>query len=361
MIEGHSAVDESSITGEPLPVDKSPGETVISGTLNQNGGLLVRVTTIAASGTIAEIIKAVEDARMHKSSLENFGERFGSIYTPAMFAVALAVASVPVLLGLYWATWFYRGLVVLVISCSCGLILSVPVATLTAITDGARRGLVIKGGAFLEAASRVDTLVLDKTGTLTLGQPEVSEVRAVDGYSTDEVLALASAVEAGSEHPLARAVLERNREKRLTVLPGTDFEAVPGKGASAMVQFRANLGRRGSVGFRKVGWTLRVGSHFRRSSGETVLLVWNRSGLIGAISVGDTVRPEARGAIATLRSDGFHRVIMLTGDERFAAEAVARSIGGIEVPRRALAHRESLGGPKVAIGGTSGGVRRGWN
>ena len=329
VVEGRSAVDESSVSGEPIPVDKGPGDPVFAGTLNQNGGLIVEATARASDSTVAQVIRAVEEARRHKSSLEAFGERFGSIYTPTMFGVALVIALIPGALGLGWLTWFYRALVVLVISCSCGLIMSVPVATLAAVTSGARRGLVVKGGAFLEAAGAIDTVVLDKTGTLTLGRPVVRDVIGLGGHSAREVLQLAAAVERGSEHPLALAVTQRARDAGSMEPAGANFEATPGLGASAEV-----FGRRTWVGSPQwaremnPSWSKDV---FEGPGGGTPVAVWGGDGPIGVILISDAVRPEAAAAVRTLRQRGFSRILIFTGDGRAAAEAVAHEVGISEV------------------------------
>ncbi len=331
VVEGHSAMDESSVSGEPLPVDKGPGDLVLSGTLSRYGSLTVRVTSTAEDSTIVEVIRAVEEARKNKSSLETFGERFGAVYTPAMFVLALSVAGIPTLLGLSWAFGFYRALVVLVISCSCGLLLSVPVATLSAVTTGARRGLVIKGGAYLEAASEINVVVLDKTGTLTLGRPHVLAVHGFGGHSPDEALALAAAVEAGSEHPLATAVRNAACETGLGSEAGLDFEANPGRGARATV--RGHPVFVGGVRWaREAGVDLAALESARDLGGTgTLLLLWDSSGLIGGILVGDTLRPQAQVALAQLRELGIRRFVMMTGDAFPSAEGVARPLGEIEV------------------------------
>ena len=329
VVQGHSALDESSISGEPLPVDRGPGDSVISGTLNGHGSLVVRVISRVEDSTIAEVIQAVDEARKNKSTLETFGERFSALYTPAMFGLALVVAAVPLVLGLSWSTWVYRALVVLVISCSCGILLSVPVATLSAVTAGVRRGLVIKGGAYLEAASRIDVVALDKTGTLTTGRPEVVAVRSFGGRTPGEVLALAAGVEAGSEHPLARAVLERTRQMGVEYATGTDFEALPGRGASATVSGKRVRG--GSIRWAREEHILPRDTGTDLPEAGTTLLVWDASGPVGAICVGDATRPEALTALAELRASRIQRLVMMTGDGDFAAEAVGRELGGLEI------------------------------
>lgn len=330
VIEGHSAVDQSSITGEPLPVEKATGDTVFSGTMNQNGALLVQVTAKAEDSTVAHVIRAVEEARKNKSSLEAFADRFGAKYTTAMFALALGVAVVPGLLGLGWTTWVYRALVLLVISCSCGLIMSVPIASLAAVSAGARRGLVIKGGAYLEAASRIDVVVIDKTGTLTVGRPQVSSMQGAGDHSPEEALSLAASVEAASEHPLARALLEYAGRKGVKPAVATEFSASPGRGASAVVQ-----GSRIWVG--SLRWARESEIDLANldpgglaSEGVARLAVWDAQTLIGVIEVGDTLRDEARQAVRSLMGVGIGRIVIMTGDARAAAESVAAQLGNVE-------------------------------
>lgn len=332
VVDGLSSLDESMLTGEPFPVDKRPGDQVSSGTMNQNGALLVRVTCPASESTVAQVIRAVEEARRNKSSLELFGERFGARYTPAMFGLAVVVATLPPLLGLGdWGTWLYRALVVLVISCSCGLIMSVPVATLAAVTAGARRGLVIKGGAYLEAAGSIDTVVLDKTGTLTFGQPEVHAVRSFGALSRDQVVALAASAERDSEHPAGRAVVQYAQRSGLTAEPPEAFEAFPGRGV------RARVGKR-SLRVGSARWAQEEGhsldapvSDTNLSTGDQRLLVWDESGLLGEIGMRDTIRPQARDIAGRLRRAGIRRVVIMTGDHPAVAERVSRESGGIEV------------------------------
>ncbi len=312
-------------------MDKGPGDPLFSGTTNHNGGLVVQVSARASDSTLAQVMRAVGEARRNKSRLEAFGERFASVYTPAMFGLALAVAIAPGLLGMGWLTWFYRALVVLVISCSCGLIMSAPVATLAAVTSGARRGLVVKGGLFLEAAGAIDVLVVDKTGTLTQGRPEVRTVVGSRGYTPREVVELAAAVEGGSEHPLALAVTRQASETGFRCPPGTNFEATPGRGASAEVS-----GRRIWVGSPR--WARELNPSwgedtFPAPAGDvgTTVAVWDQVGPVGLITIADRIRSEARAALRRLREQGFRRIIMLTGDGQAGADEVAREVGITEV------------------------------
>jgi Cd2+/Zn2+-exporting ATPase len=331
VVDGHSAVDESPMTGEPIPVDKGPGDPVMAGTVNHNGALLLRTATRAQDSSVAQVIRAVEEARRNKSRLEGFGERFGAIYTPAMFAVALAVATIPALLGLGWIPWVYRALVVLVISCSCGLLMSVPTATLAAVTAGARRGLVVKGGRYLEAASHVDVVVLDKTGTLSTGRPSVTAVNPKAPHTAEDVLGLAAAVESSSEHPLGRAIVSAARHRGLNLPSVPDFEADPGRGACATVN-----GRKVWVGSSR--WARESGVLGPASTplplappSGTRLVVWDSDGLIGTVEVRDTLRAEARDAVNALRAVGMSRIVVMTGDTRESAEATLRDFSGIEL------------------------------
>ena len=339
--EGNSTIDESSITGEPFPVEKGSGEKVFSGTMNGNGSLLVRVSSKAEDSTVAQIIKAVEDARNNRSSLETFAERFGAKYTSAMFFLALIVGVLPGMLGLPWSTWIYRALVLLVISCSCGLIMSVPVASIAAVTAGARRGIVIKGGASLESASDIDIVVLDKTGTLTVGRPQISLAFSAAGYSDEEVLAIAAGVETSSEHPLALALVEYAVQRNVTPCRATNFYAEPGKGASADLD-----GRRIWVG--SLRWARESGITVKHTEGSSAsnrsnvrLAVWDKHSIIGLFDVSDLLREDAKQAVSSLAGCGISSVMMMTGDTRNEADAVARELGDIEVMAELLPHEKA--------------------
>jgi len=231
---GSSSLDQSPITGESIPMSRSTGEAVFAGSINQRGSLEIAVSKLSGDTTLARIIHSVERSEAKKSSYQQFAERFGRIYTPSMFVLAMLVAFVPWLLGQPVAPWFYRALVMLVVSCSCGLVLSVPISVLASVSAAARKGVLIKGGADLEAASRVEAVVFDKTGTLTLGLPEVTDIVALSG-SRLELLGLAASVESRSEHPLGEAVLRRARQENANIKALSDFEALPGLGAKGSI------------------------------------------------------------------------------------------------------------------------------
>jgi len=208
VVSGSSAVEEAPITGEPIPVVKEQGSEVFAGTVNQRGMLEVEVTKLSQDTTLARVIHSVEEAQAKKSSFQRFGETFGKIYTPAMFILALGVMVIPVwFTGGAWSQWFYRGLVVLVVSCSCGIALSIPVAVVAAIGNAARNGILFKGGIYLEQAATIKAVALDKTGTLTIGRPQVTDVVPSENFTRKEILALAASLESRSEHPLGEAIV----------------------------------------------------------------------------------------------------------------------------------------------------------
>ncbi|RYI29123.1 MAG: cadmium-translocating P-type ATPase, partial [Acetobacteraceae bacterium] len=235
IVEGRSALDESPITGESMPVPRGPGEPVVAGSINADGVLRVRVTRAAADNTVARIITMVEDASASRAPSQRFVERFARWWTPgAMIAALLVIVAPPLLFGGEWWTWTYRGLALLLIACPCALVISVPAAIASGLSAGARRGLLVKGGAALEAIGAARTVAFDKTGTLTEGKPRVTDVVPLAG-GTDEArgLTLAAAVEDGSSHPLARAILTAAAERELTLLHGSEAEAVPGRAVQA--------------------------------------------------------------------------------------------------------------------------------
>lgn len=238
ILSGFSALDDSPVTGESVPVSKGPGDRVFAGSINTDGVLTVRVDKDPSDNTIARIIHLVEEAQGSKAPTARFIDRFSRYYTPGVLAIATLIAVVPPLfLGGAWHEWLYKALALLLIGCPCALVLSVPAAITSAISAGARRGLLIKGGAVLETLARVRTVAFDKTGTLTEGRPRVTDVVALEG-SEAELLGLAAAVEQGSSHPLAKAIVEKADEVGATLPPSSDQQAVQGKGAQAMVQGR---------------------------------------------------------------------------------------------------------------------------
>jgi Zn2+/Cd2+-exporting ATPase len=330
--DGASAVDQSPITGESVPVDKGPGEEVFSGTINQSGFLRVRATRPASDSALARIVRLVEEAEADKSPTERFVERFARFYTPAVTAAAVLVMFAPPLLfGAAFSPWFVRGLTLLVIACPCALVISTPVAVVSGVTAAARNGVLIKGGTYLEAMGDVDVVAMDKTGTLTLGHPRVVEVRPIGSVTRGEALAWAAAVESRSEHPIAHAIVEAAREEAVwsDELRVTDFAAEVGSGARARVDGKACLVGKPSL-LAEAG-AERDGATRLSAGGRTVVGLAREGELLAWFAFADEPREAAVRAVSGLRAAGIERIVMLTGDNPETAEAVGRAIGVDEV------------------------------
>jgi Cd2+/Zn2+-exporting ATPase len=328
ILSGHSALDDSPVTGESVPVSKGPGDPVYAGSINAEGVLTVRVDKDPRDNTLARILHLVEEAQGSKAPTARFIDRFSRYYTPGVLAVAGLIVGVPPLfLGGSWHEWLYKGLALLLIGCPCALVLSVPAAMASAIAAGARRGLLIKGGAVLETLARVRTAAFDKTGTLTAGKPRVTDVVALEG-SEAELLALAAAVEQGSSHPLAKAIVEKADEIGATVPPSSDQQAVQGKGARAIVQGRTLVVGSPKYAAELAPLAAEVAGQIEAMElqGKTVVLLLNPPTPLGLIALRDEPRPDAREALARLEGLGL-RCVMLTGDNARTGRAVAEELG----------------------------------
>jgi Cd2+/Zn2+-exporting ATPase len=328
ILKGHSALDDSPITGESVPINKGPGDTVYAGSINTDGVLTVRVDKDPSDNTIARIIHMVEEAQESKAPTARFIDRFSRYYTPGVLGVAILIAIVPPLLfGGAWHEWLYKALAILLIGCPCALVLSVPAAITSAISAGARRGLLIKGGAVLENLSGVKTIAFDKTGTLTEGKPKVTDVIPLE-VSQTELLAKAAAVEHGSSHPLARAILDRAAEQAIPALVSSKQSAVQGKAAVAEVN-----GIPHAVGSPKYAAELaplsaQISQQIRvlEQQGKTVVVVLNVPKPIGLLAIRDEPRSDAQAALFQLKQLGVQGV-MLTGDNARTGKAIAERLG----------------------------------
>jgi len=328
IIDGVSGIDEAPVTGESMPKTKTVGDPVFAGSINTEAVLRVKVTKAAENNTIARIIRLVEEAQEARAPTERFIDRFSRIYMPAIVGLALLVMIVPpVLLGSDWSTWIYRSLALLLIGCPCALVISVPAAIASSLSAGAKRGLLLKGGAVIEAAARTDTVAFDKTGTLTIGRPQVVDIVPF-GVGMRDVLALAAAVETGSSHPLAEAILARAKAEGVTPLSATGARAIPGRGVEAKVG--DNLAFVGSPRFAAesggVGPEALAAIDRLEAEGKTVATVLRDGRVIGVIALRDEPRDDAAVAVAELKQLGI-RSLMLTGDNARTGAAVAGTLG----------------------------------
>ena len=334
ITEGLGGVDQSPITGESVPVPKSPGDVVFAGTINGEGALTVESTKPASDTTLARITRMVGDAQSKRAPSEQWVETFAKFYTPAVMVMALAVLLVPPLaLGGAWSEWLYRALVLLVIACPCALVISTPVSIVAALAAAAKNGVLIKGGVFVEAPARLKAIAMDKTGTLTLGRPKVVEAIPLNGHSEAELLERAAALETQSSHPLAHAILAYAKEKGVEVKPADDYRIFAGKGAAGKIGVTEYwLGSHRYLEERRQE-TPEIHERLEALSaaGRAIVVVGNDRHVCGFIALADTVRPEAKQAVADLRTAGIEHIVMLSGDNRGTADAIARETGVDEV------------------------------
>ncbi len=328
ILSGESAIDEAPVTGESTPVRKGAGETVFAGTVNGDAALRVRVTAAAEDNTIARVVKLVEEAQESKAPTERFIDRFSRYYTPGVVVVAALVAVLPPLLtGGAWGEWVYKGLAILLIGCPCALVISTPAAIAASLSAGARRGLLMKGGAVLESLGKVTAVAFDKTGTLTEGKPQVTDIIAY-GRSEAEVLSRAAVLEQGSSHPLALAILNRAKADRVPVPPAFEVEALPGKGVTGKVGGETldllsppAARERGALNAEQDEQVEAL-----NGAGKSVSVLLVSGAAAGLIAMRDEPREDAKSGLATLKAAGV-RAIMLTGDNKRTAAAVAGDLG----------------------------------
>ncbi|UOM35228.1 cation-translocating P-type ATPase [Acuticoccus sp. I52.16.1] len=329
VVRGAGAVDQAPITGESALVAKEPGDEVYAGTINGEGSLTVRATKAASDTVLAKIVRMVGDAQARRAEVEQWVAKFARIYTPAVMALAVVLAlAPPLVLGAAWDSAIYNALVLLVIACPCALVISTPVSIVAALASSARAGVLIKGGAYVEAPGRTTALALDKTGTLTMGEPEVHAVHPSRG-APDDLLRRAAALEARSSHPLARAILTRAADAGLHPAAAEDTRTVPGRGLEGRIDGEAVwLGSDRFAAER--GFAEAVPPEVRariEAAGSTLVVVGDGSGVLGVLELRDRIRPEARAIVARLRAQGVGTIVMLTGDNAATARAVADAVG----------------------------------
>jgi len=336
VLAGTSAINQAPITGESMPVEKQPGDTVFAGTINGEGALEVRVTKPHTDTTLARIIHLVEEAQSQKAPSQRFVDTFARYYTPAVFAVALLVWLVPPLLaGAAWTVWTYRALVLLVIACPCALVISTPVSIVSGLTALARRGVLIKGGAVLEAVGKLTALATDKTGTITEGRPRVTQIIPFNSKSAREILRVAAAIDTHSQHPLAQAVVAFATEQKVAFPRADNYQARNGRGAEGELD-----GHHYFVGNHRFAHELAVCSSALEQKlaeiegqAQSVVVVGHKphadcpGEVLGVLAVGDAVRPNAAQAVRALHDAGIRQVVMLSGDNQRTVDAIARQVG----------------------------------
>lgn len=338
ITDGHAAVDESAITGESLPVEKVPGDAVTSATVSSSGYLELRATRVGGDTTLSQIIRLMEEAASSKAPISRLADRISGIFVPAVMAISLTAA-------LLWA--FVGGMdvhfclsiaiAVLVISCPCALGLATPVAIMVGTGQAAQQGILIKSAESLELLHKVQTVVLDKTGTVTMGQPRVTDILCASGVTEEELLCVAASAEKPSEHPLAHAIVEESQARHIPLCPVSGFRSVPGGGIQATLSGEAVLaGNAGYLAQNGVSLAaMEADAHRLAEDGKTPLFFAESGHLLGCIAVADVVKPDSAKAIAALRRMG-RRVVLLTGDNQRTANAIARQIGVDQVIAQVL-------------------------
>lgn len=331
---GVSQVNQAPITGESAPVEKAAGAEVFAGTINGEGVLQVEVTRLAGETTLAQIIRMVGEAQSRRAPSEQWVDRFAQVYTPVILGFAIVVAIAPPLLTSGgWSVWLYRALVLLVIGCPCALVISTPVSIVAALAAAARNGVLVKGGAFMEAPARLRAVALDKTGTITEGRPKVVDVVPMSGHTHAELLEAMGAVEAHSDHPLARAIIDHVKDRGTRIAAAEDVRAMDGRGVTAAIR-----GKRYWLGshryLEELGQeTPAVHAQLESMSadGRTIVVMGTDDHVCGFVTLADGIRPTSAAAVRALRAAGVEHIVMLTGDNRPTADRIAREAGLDEV------------------------------
>lgn len=349
VVSGQSSVDQAPITGESLPVEKAVGDKLFAGTINQAGAMEYRVTAAAGQSTLARIIKAVEEAQGARAPTQRFVDQFSRIYTPVVFAVALAVALIPPLfMAGAWFDWIYRALVLLVVACPCALVISTPVTIVSGLAAAARKGILIKGGVYLEGGRKLDFLALDKTGTITHGKPVQTDSKVLDPLFEGRAQALAASLAGRSDHPVSGAIALFAKGQDLVLSEVSEFAALAGRGVRGDIEGQTyHLGNHRLV--EELGLCspeLEAQLDVLERQGKTVVLLLDRSGPLALFAVADTVKDSSRQAIAELHALGI-KTVMLTGDNPHTAQAIAAQVGidraeGNLLPADKLASIENL-------------------
>lgn len=370
VISGNSSVDQAPITGESVPVEKSPGDPVFAGTVNQEGSLTVRVTKTAGDSTLDRIIQLVGEAEEKKPPTQRWVDRFASIYTPLVFTIAILIAIIPpLLMGQAWSPWIYRALVLLVIACPCALVIATPVSIVSGLTALARRGVLVKGGIYLEAVGKLQALAVDKTGTITQGKPEVVGIFPLGNLSVDEILRRAAEINTHSKHPLATAIVSAARARSVAFASAAEYVSITGQGAQATVDGHPHF-----IGNHKMAHEAGVCSpeieailSGIEAKGQSLAVLGHlphgdcKGEVLGIIAIADTLRPEVVEALRKIHEAGVQKVIMLSGDNQRTASAIAKQAGideaiGDLMPDQKVDHVKKLVAQYTDVGMIGDGV-----
>ncbi|MGK9185456.1 cadmium-translocating P-type ATPase [Priestia filamentosa] len=328
VIKGESSVNQAPITGESIPVDKEMGDSVYAGTINESGTLDIKVTKLVEDTTISKIIHLVEEAQEKKAPTQAFVDKFATIYTPIVFILAVLIMIVPPLFGGSWSDWFYKGLELLVVACPCALVISTPVAIVSAIGNAAKNGVLIKGGTFLETAGTIKAIAFDKTGTLTEGKPTVSNMTTL--ISTEKyLLSITKTLEEYSNHPIAKAIVAYVNEQGVSSLKGENFRSITGKGVQATIDGTIYYAGNAKL-FSDIGTPLSNSlPHIEKlqEEGKTIIIVGTEKEIVGILGVADIMRKTTLSALEHLKQNGIEQVVMLTGDNEGTAKMIASQSG----------------------------------
>ncbi len=329
IVSGRSAINQAPITGESLPVEKAEGDPVFAGTINESGSFEYTVTAAANNSTLARIIHAVEEAQGARAPTQRFVDQFAKVYTPVVFAIALAIAILPpLLMGGVWFDWIYKALVLLVIACPCALVISTPVTIVSGLAAAARQGILIKGGVYLEEGRKLKWLALDKTGTITHGKPVQTDFAVLNGGDATAVRSLAASLASRSDHPVSRAVAQAAQADGVALIEVEDFEALAGRGTKGSINVTLYyLGNHRLIHEQgRCSDALEAQLSVLEKQGKTVILLADEKNVLGLFAVADTVKDSSRQAIAELHALGI-KTIMLTGDNAHTAAAIAAQVG----------------------------------
>lgn len=336
VISGQSAMDQSPITGESIPVEKTSGDPIFAGAINGEGAMEIRVTKVAADTTVARIIKMVEEAQQQRAPAQRFVDSFAKIYTPAVMAMAIVLAIVPPLIFAQpWDVWIYRALVMLVIACPCALVISTPVSVVSGLAAMARSGVLIKGGVYLEALAALRALAVDKTGTITEGRPKVQEVIPWNNTPEGEILRVAASLDVQSSHPLAQAVVTYAKESGVALETAENFQSVTGRGAKGLLGDHSYFVGNHRLAHEQGVCTPALEERLAKieASARSVVIVGHQphgdcaGEVLGILAIGDTIRPGAKAAITAIHEAGIREVVMLSGDNTRTVRAIADQAG----------------------------------